>query len=152
MAYGISALQPARKPDGVEKALDLHGFFIGLVAVPLVLISGTIMYQRKEDRGQPHYVSWHGIVGITTVLLAFIQAIFGVLLSWGYLPRKLYRYHRQSGYAVFTILVLAFMLGGLYSNFIVRHAWTATRFLAYGLGPLSVWGGVVARIRSRKLW
>jgi len=61
LAQGISVLQPARKPDVVEKALSLHGLLVGFIAVPLILISGTIMYQRKENNGQPHYTSWHGV-------------------------------------------------------------------------------------------
>ena len=61
LVQGISVLQPARKPDVVEKALSLHGLLVGFIAVPLILISGTIMYQRKENNGQPHYTSWHGV-------------------------------------------------------------------------------------------
>ena len=38
-------------------------------------------------------------------------------------------------------------LGGLFSSFIIQHAWTASRFLAYGLGPLLVWVRVMSRIR-----
>src|SRR5258708_33498702 len=55
--------------------------------------------------------------------------------------------YRQSGYVLFTLIALTFALGGLYSNFVIQRAWTASRFLAYGLGPLVVWGGVMARVR-----
>jgi len=151
MAYGISVLQPARKPDVVEKALSLHGLLVGFIAVPLILISGTIMYQRKENNGQPHYTSWHGTLGSVVALGVIFQAVFGSILAGGYLPRKYNKYHRQSGYVLFTLMALTFALGGLYSNFVIQRAWTASRFLAYGLGPLVVWGGVMARVRWTKL-
>jgi len=151
MAYGISVLQSARKPDAVGKALTLHGLFVGLIAGPCILTAATIMYQRKETNGQPHYTSWHGILGSAVALGAIFQATFGTLLAEGYLPRKYYKYHRRSGYVLFTLMAFTPALGGLFSSFIVQHAWTASRFLAYGLGPLLVWVGVMGRIRPARL-
>ena len=55
--------------------------------------------------------------------------------------------YRQSGYVLFMLMALTFVLGGLYSNFVIQRAWTVSHFLAYGLGPLVVWGSVMARIR-----
>lgn len=55
--------------------------------------------------------------------------------------------NRLSGYILFALLTAAVALGGLYSNFVVQRAWTATRFIVFGLGPASILGGVLARAR-----
>jgi len=151
MAYGIAVLQPSKKTNLFKDPLTLHVVLLGFVALPLILISGTIMYQRKENNSQPHYTSWHGILGSLVALGIIFQSVFGSLLSELYVPRKYAKYHRQSGYMLLTLMALTLSLGGLFSSFIIKHAWTASRFLAFGLGPLVMWGGVMTRIRPKKL-
>ena len=57
------------------------------------------------------------------------------------------RLHRLSGYILVVLLSVTLLLGGLFSKFVVNHAWTATRFIVYGLGPMSIAGGVLSRAR-----
>lgn len=88
------------------------------------------------------------------------------MLAGGYLPKKFNKYHRYvtqpsssgdatdtlrlhrlSGYILVVLLSVTLLLGGLFSKFVVNHAWTATRFIVYGLGPVSIAGGVLSRAR-----
>lgn len=45
------------------------------------------------------------------------------------------------------LLSLTVAWGGLFSNFVNQRAWTATRWIVFGLGPLSIAGGVLGRAR-----
>jgi len=151
LAHGIAVLQPTARPDTIAPAFATHQFFIGLLGVPLLVTAASLQYQHKENLSQEHFTSWHGLVGATTALAIVVQASFGALLGAGIVSRKYYKAHRLSGYIIFSLVSLAFTLGGLFSDFVVSQTWTATRFIAYGLGPLSVWGGLVTRARPRKL-
>ncbi|KAF9518904.1 hypothetical protein BS47DRAFT_1337797 [Hydnum rufescens UP504] len=151
LAHGITVLQPTSRPESVTPALATHQIFVGFLGVPLLVTAASLQYLHKENLSIDHFTSWHGLIGATTALAIVVQAAFGGLLGAGIVSRKYYRAHRLSGYVIFSLASLAFTLGGLFSTFVVSRTWSATRFIAYGLGPLSVWGGLVTRARPKKL-
>lgn len=53
----------------------------------------------------------------------------------------------QSGYMLVILLSLTVALGGLFSTFVNQRAWTATRWIVFGLGPVSIAGGIISRAR-----
>jgi len=151
LAYGISPLQPAAHPDTAAAALDVHGLFVGLISLPLFIIGASLMWQQKENRGKDHFVTWHGTFGALGATAVLFQGLAGFVLAGGYLPKKFNKYHRLSGYILVVLLSVTLLLGGLFSKFVVNHAWTATRFIVYGLGPMSITGGILSRARRHKL-
>ncbi|KAF8306445.1 hypothetical protein DL93DRAFT_2232578 [Clavulina sp. PMI_390] len=151
-AFGISPLQPVSKPDAVKVALDTHGLFAGFIAAPLLLIGAGFEWQHKDDRGKEHMTSWHGLLGVAAVFWILAQGVMGFLLGGGYVAKKYNRYHRRSGYLLIVLLAAVVLLAGVFSGFTNRNSWTATRWIVYGLGPISVAGGVIGRVRSRKVW
>lgn len=151
LAYGISPLQPARHPDTTAAALDIHGLFMGLISLPLFVIGASVMWQQKENSGTEHFATWHGTFGALGATFVLFQALVGFALGAGYLPKAFKRYHRLSGYLLVTSLSFTVMVGGLSSKFVTTHSWAATQFLVYGVGPVSIAGGVLSRVRRRKL-
>ena len=38
------------------------------------------MYKVKESKGKPHYTSWHGLIGCTSVVAVLVQCLLGFMM------------------------------------------------------------------------
>ena len=67
-------------------SIDCHAYleFAAIIAV----ISGFLaIYINKDNNNKPHFVSWHGLIGVIVTVLVVVQLILGVTAKYSkYLP------------------------------------------------------------------
>ncbi|OQO11503.1 hypothetical protein B0A48_03230 [Cryoendolithus antarcticus] len=150
---GTLILQPTHTASQKHAGTLTHSA-LNNVAVASALAGLVIIEYNKISHGGTHFVSTHAILGLTVYILTAVQAFVG--LTQFFTPalyggkenaRKLYKYHRVSGY-----VVLALMLATV-------AAATSTDFNKNVLG-MQLWAvvaasvitivGIVPRIRLSK--
>ncbi|XP_063797440.1 transmembrane reductase CYB561D2 [Pseudophryne corroboree] len=74
------------------------------------------IYYNKALHGKPHFVTWHGLLGLLTVMWALIQNLGGITLlypklvqRWTLATRKLY--HATSGLLAYLLGCISLLLG-----------------------------------------
>ncbi|KAL4226371.1 hypothetical protein ACF0H5_014354 [Mactra antiquata] len=97
---------------------------LGITAVASSLLGFAAIYYNKEFNEKPHFVTWHGLMGLIAVVFVTIQSFGGDLVKYEWL-RKLVGvnkslavlkiYHATAGLVAFT-LVMATMMLALYST------------------------------------
>lgn len=123
----------------------------------LLFIAGlTIVEVNKATQHQPRFQSPHAILGLTTYICIFLQALVGV--AQYFLPaqifgsvqngKRVYKYHRVSGYVV-LLLQLATIAAATQTTF-NREAWHV-RLWTVLVAALLVVAGVGARIKKHKM-
>lgn len=86
-----------------------------------------------------------------------IQIILGAGSIWfggrlfGENPKRMYKYHRVSGYALMILFLVVIHLGGAWSDFSLNNGNTLSRFVAYLVSPVLVITGIATRIRFDKM-
>ncbi|PIO23710.1 hypothetical protein AB205_0072100 [Aquarana catesbeiana] len=87
-----------------------------LLAVLCALLGLGIIYTNKVYQEKPHFSTWHGLVGLLTVLCTAVQNLGGVTLlypklvqRWTLATRKLY--HATSGLLGYLLACGSLMLG-----------------------------------------
>ena len=131
----------------------LHSVVFG-AASACFLVAFIIIFINKKNHDAPHFVGAHALCGITTYLLFLIQALVGT--AQYYFPslfgsveraKAVYKYHRLSGYAVYTLLLTTAMLG-------TQTPWAqnaAGMFWPYLLLLILGFVGVVVGVRGKKI-
>ncbi|KAG5978821.1 hypothetical protein E4U55_005894 [Claviceps digitariae] len=154
LVQSILALQPTSTPRQKRLGQRVHASlnFVALVA----LVTGAVFIQVNKFRsGGPHFHSPHAYVGAITLLVIVGQYAVG-LTMWATpglyggvdKAKKLYKYHRYSGYLV-LVLLLSTVCTAMKTDYVV------------GVLGIGVWGvvvaavvvllGVFARIQKQKL-
>ncbi|XP_067907488.1 cytochrome b561 domain-containing protein 2 isoform X1 [Heterodontus francisci] len=92
-----------------------HWVLQGLATVCAVL-GLTIISYNKYLNDKPHFTSWHGLVGLVTILYICMQSIGGVSLLYPKLMRnwslsKLKLYHATSGLVSYLLGCTSLLLG-----------------------------------------
>ena len=94
----------------------LHTLGLGLVLIGLIII---VVHKTIDSR--PHFATPHSILGLISIILAFLTAAFGIVTNnsrWLYprfRPVLLKIVHAFSGIVV-TILLLATLITGTYTR------------------------------------
>lgn len=111
---GILVLQPTRHPDEKRTGLLVHESF--QIVGSLSILTGTsIIIANKILHHAPHFTSWHGLLGLISLCLICVQSLFGALIGFEISrnnllgdrqARKLWKYHRGSGYLIIVMLTL----------------------------------------------
>jgi len=91
--------------------------FAGLAAI----------YVNKERSGKDHFTTWHGLIGIITMVYSCAQSVGGALAKYYKYVGKIIKvrladlklYHATSGLLLYT-LVTASLLLGLWSNWAAK--------------------------------
>jgi len=147
-------LQPTHTDEQKRLGTLIHATLNNVGA--LLLLAGFIIIEvNKTKSGRAHFESPHSILGIITYILLLVQAIVGVLQY--FYPqvfggvdnaKKVYKYHRLSGYLIF-VLATATICAATWTDYNIGvlkiHHWsviTASVILLAGLG---------ARIQKAKL-
>ena len=108
ITQGILILQPTHTPRQKSLGATVHGAFNGIGT--LALVAGLIIIEYNKGASGAHWESVHGILGITTYILIILQALVG--FTQLYTPglyggvdnaKKVYKYHRMSGYVVLAL-------------------------------------------------
>ncbi|KIW05479.1 uncharacterized protein PV09_03363 [Verruconis gallopava] len=109
IAQGALILQPTHTPEQKKTGTYIHAALndVGLAA----LLSGLVIIEvNKVKNGLPHFESPHAILGFVTYILLIVQALVG--FTQYFVPqlyggvdnaKKVWKYHRASGYVVFTL-------------------------------------------------
>lgn len=118
----------------------------------MVLFLAAFVVIEINKGTHPHFVSTHGILGLLTVIFVVLQALVGVVQY--FLPevvlgstdkgKRLYKYHRWSGYVGLVVLAIPAAVKGT-ETVLNPPTWTlviAVFLIAVGIG---------ARVKPHKL-
>ncbi|ORX38693.1 hypothetical protein BD324DRAFT_650038 [Kockovaella imperatae] len=162
-SWGIAPLQPPSPSAAAERTrrFETHQSF-ALAGHAIFLLGSFSIAYNKYLRGAPHFTTWHGLLGIISVGLAFSQVAGGLASTWekGKLVggevkgKKLYKYHRVGGYAFMTLFLFSAHLGGAHSLWATRQEGTMSlvlRVVANWIALPAVWTGLMLRLRPSKM-
>lgn len=157
--YGILTLQPTSQAATKAAGLRRHQTAMIGVGIPCILVGTADMIYTKGHHGGTHFATWHGIFGILVIACLIIQASVGAGSVWfggiafggGMKAKAVWKYHRVSGYTVFTLALFTACLAGNWSSWVIGHSAGWLRFVGYTIAPLLVLGGVYTRIRPSKM-
>jgi len=153
LTQAILLLQPTHTKE--QKVLGTHiHFVLNLIGVG-ALIAGLVVIELNKG-GSHNFISVHGIMGLVTYILIFLQALVG--FAQFYIPetvfgsvekgKQIYKFHRLSGYII-LLLSLATVCAATQTDFNknVLHIQLWAVIVAAVLVVL----GVGARIKKYKL-
>ncbi|KAI7937140.1 hypothetical protein MJO28_016039 [Puccinia striiformis f. sp. tritici] len=109
---GVIILQPTNTPASKRTGLLVHEAFQLLGSLSIIIGASCIFY-NKWSHSASHFTSWHGILGLISTSIVLIQALFGMLIGFetsrdyilgDSLGRKLWRFHRASGYLLLVLM------------------------------------------------
>ncbi|KAH0605938.1 uncharacterized protein H6S33_004395 [Morchella sextelata] len=112
----ILVLQPTHTAHQKRRGTYVHATLNGLAALSF-FTALVIVIWHKQHSGIPHFESVHAYLGITIYGLLFIQAFVG--FTQFFAPRiyggvdnakKLYKYHRVSGYVILLMYLVNVVL------------------------------------------
>ncbi|KAJ5155630.1 hypothetical protein N7492_008433 [Penicillium capsulatum] len=146
-------LQPTTTPAQKRLGTRIHYSF-QLFSILSFLGAFAIIEINKGDH--PHFVSPHGILGLTTVTLVVLQALVGVVQYFLPVPilgsvdagKRLYKYHRWSGYVLLLLevsTIVAATQTGYNLEVLQIPSWAVV------IAILLILAGVGARIQKHKL-
>jgi len=154
IAQGALILQPTYTPEQKKTGTYIHAATndLGVAA----LIAGLIVIEVNKFRGGgEHFESPHAILGVITYALLIIQAFVG--FTQYFVPqlyggvenaKKIWKYHRASGYVVFTLMlatVAAATQTGFNKNVLHMQLW------AIIVASVLTLAGILPRIKKQKL-
>ncbi|KAI9674160.1 MAG: hypothetical protein M1817_001978 [Caeruleum heppii] len=154
LTQGILVLQPTHTQEQKRLGTNIHAVLNGVAIC--ALITGLIFIEiNKFGHGGTHFESPHAILGLITSIFLIIQALVGI--TQYYTPniyggvnnaKKLYKYHRVSGYVVLT-LTLATVAAATQTDYSknVLHI----KLWAVLVAAVLVLAGVVPRVKKQKL-
>lgn len=110
----ILTLQPTNSstPRSKITSLALHQRINLFILLPLLTAGASIMFYLHHPAS--HWISWHGILGTTTLAWMWVQAIFGGLTVWqngNWLggeakAKSWWKWHRASGYILIPLFLV----------------------------------------------
>ncbi len=125
-------------PKAVRKTKVTYHWITNTTAVLCAIAGLVIIIVNKEINGYPHFKSWHGIFGVSTVAYACIQAGAGTTLLYPKLTAKMFKladlklYHATSGLVLFTLACVTLVLG-LFTNWFSKNAHETAWYICIGI-------------------
>nr|XP_019044517.1 hypothetical protein I302_06429 [Kwoniella bestiolae CBS 10118]OCF23447.1 hypothetical protein I302_06429 [Kwoniella bestiolae CBS 10118] len=157
---GITPLQPP-SPNSTTKQtrFKTHQSVMLGFALPLLAIGSSAMIYNKYIHGAKHFTTWHAKLGLISVLWVIAQASIGAASVWGggkalggeEKAKRVYKYHRLSGYLLVTLMLVTIHLAGIHSDWANGRGHTNLRILAYYVGLPLIWLGFELRSRPSKM-
>ncbi|XP_021943259.1 cytochrome b561 domain-containing protein 1 [Folsomia candida] len=107
-----------RKPRPGWTRIGLH-WALQASGLTLAIFGFLAIYRNKESSGKPHFVSWHGLIGIITITFLVLTAFGGNFANFSVAisrkvpsiqPKLVKRGHRLSGAVSLTGLTLTVFL------------------------------------------
>ena len=124
------------------------------VALSAAIAGLVIIEYNKIDHGGVHFVSPHAILGLIVYILVAIQAFVGItqyfapgLYGGEDNAKKLYKYHRVSGYVI-IVLMLATVCAATQTDF--NKNVLQMQLWAVIVASVIVLAGLVSRIKKQK--
>jgi len=124
-----------------RKTKSWYHFYLQIAAVVCIELGFAAIYFNKNINNKPHFVSWHGIAGLTATIMATFQIFAGLSLLYNKVyilnpagtslaTRK--KMHAMFGCFVFLSGFLAMFLS-LYSTFVLKNTGELTWYLLLAL-------------------
>ncbi|KAL7420796.1 hypothetical protein Q5752_004749 [Cryptotrichosporon argae] len=163
---GVTPLQPPPPAGGLTAPtraarLRTHQTLLLGVAVPALALGTASMWWNKHVHGAHHFTTWHAKFGLASVAWVVVQAGIGAASVWcggkafggGDKAKRVYKYHRISGYALITLFTITAFLAGAYSDWAIGRGKTfvPARVAAFYVGLPLIWLGAIMRIRASKM-
>ena len=99
-------------------------WLLQLGAVTCAVLGLLAIVVNKIQKNKEHFTTWHGVIGLITVIYVVVQALCGVFLLYPEIPKKwhwkviqLKVYHATFGLLGFTLACTSVILA-LFSNFV----------------------------------
>lgn len=110
-----------------DRKLQVRSHWILQLLMIVCSLGGLLaIYLSKEERGKPHYTSWHGLLGLITVISCCAQALAGVVLIYPSIIKRFVSlaqakiYHSVYGLFNYTLVTIVFNLA-MRSNWAVKN-------------------------------
>ncbi|KAI9772191.1 MAG: hypothetical protein M1839_002509 [Geoglossum umbratile] len=154
LTQSILILQPTHTPDQKRLGTAIHFTTNAFSAVSLYAGLAVILYAKILHHGA-HLESPHAILGAICYIFLFLQSLVG--FTQYYTPRlyggvnnakKVYKYHRMSGYTV-LVLLLVTVMAATRTDYI--HNVIRIKLWAVTIPVVLVLIGVLPRIKKQKL-
>jgi len=157
--YGILTLQPTAHPKTKAAGLQRHQRTMLALGVPCITLGTLAIEIQKFNRGHRHFVTWHGIFGLVSIIWLVGQVMLGGGSVWfggaafggGMKAKMIWKYHRLSGYVLFPLLLITAHLGGAWSTWVTSHSHLWMRLFAYTVAPVVALVAIYARVRTSKM-
>jgi len=158
-AVGILTLQPTNQPKTKAAGLKRHQIIMLGLGLPTIFVGTLLIFWNKIIHEHGHFTTWHATFGGIAFVWMIVQILLGGLSVWfggaafggGMKAKKVWRYHRASGYLLFPMFLLTAVVGGNYSNWSAGHASVGVRILIFTLAPIALLAGLWSRIRLSKM-
>ena len=154
LVQAILLLQPTHTPAQKRQGTNFHAALNGVGLA--CLIAGLILIEvNKNVNGLPHLESPHAILGVITYIVLILQVLIGI--AQYYIPnllggvsnaKKVYKYHRVSGYVILllTLVTVAAATQTKFNKMALHiHMWAVI------VTGLLVLAGIVPRIKKQKI-
>ncbi|KAI4208519.1 MAG: hypothetical protein LQ346_000029 [Caloplaca aetnensis] len=150
----ILLLQPTHTPKQKKQGTNVHAV-LNLTSILTLLAGLVIIEYNKIAHSGAHFQSPHAILGLTTYILFFLQAIVGI--AQYYTPgvfggvdnaKSVYKYHRMSGY---VILIMSFVTVAAATQTSFNKATLHIQLWAVVVASVITLAGVLPRIKKQKL-
>jgi hypothetical protein len=153
LAQGALILQPTHTPSQKKAGTYAHATFNDL-AIAAFVAALVIIEVNKFNHNGTHFESPHAILGLITYVLLLVQAIVGftqyfVPQVYGGMDnaKKVWKYHRMSGYVVFT-LALATICAATQTDYNLNVL--GIQLWAVIVASVLTLAGIVPRIKKQK--
>lgn len=149
----IIVLQPTHTPDQKRIGQRIHGI-LHLVSLCSFIAGVAVIEYNKIHNGLAHFHSPHAYIGVITCIVIALQYLVGftmwavpVLYGGEANARKVWKYHRYSGYLV-LILLIASLVSAAKTDFMKV---LGMEFWIMAVGCVAVVIGIIPRIQLHKL-
>jgi len=149
----ILILQPTHTAKQKKQGTFVHAALNNLALLAAVAGLVVIEYNKFDHHGT-HFVSVHAILGLTTYILVVIQALVGAtqfftpsLYGGVENAKKLYKYHRVSGYVILLVMLMT-VCAAVFTDF--NKNVLGIQLWAVVVASVLVLLGIVPRIRLSK--
>ena len=110
-----------------DRKLQVRSHWILQLLMVICSLGGLLaIYMSKEERGKAHYTSWHGLLGLITVISCCSQALAGIVLIYPTLIKRfislaqLKIYHAVYGLFNYTLVTIVLNLA-MRSNWATKN-------------------------------
>ena len=149
----ILVLQPTHTVEQKRIGQRVHGI-LHLASLCAFIAGVTVIEYNKISNGLGHFKSAHGYIGVITCIVIILQYLVGftmwavpVLYGGEENARKVWKYHRSSGYLVLALLIASLMSAARTDFMIVL----GMPFWVMVVGCVTLLLGIIPRIHPYKL-
>lgn len=148
----ISSKNLLTKALSFQLRVRYHWFF-QTAAVACTIVGFIVVFVNKNIHNKHHFKSWHGIIGLTTVILTVSASIGGLLTLYNanlknYLSPNVNKlFHTIAGIITFVFASITILLG-LYSGWFQRNTTEATQVICFVIVSFTALWTLVQPVRT----